>query len=648
MQLGNCCSEVAVSAALKKHFPILHMKFNKEHTAQNDLQLDLLSVFQNFPGQNIDYFNLTDGSACEALLKTLDSKKIYCVRTGQNNGSGHFSFMHFERDKWILSTGPEQHETLANSEGDNLRIDIGVFNKIFRVNDPQSCGSGSHQYSLRINELTLTRTIAAMNYIAMFRAIPEDMTLNEGERRQLTEIAVIEKFQSLVDTDADGLFLKLTPEAATYWGQNNHEVAIITDEPTQALQRRAVYQHLLCVQDNPEYLDRLLHLGFPINQPIDQTGHTLLHLAVQTKSLQAVRALLSKGADNTVKNNEGKTASDLLQQMAQHETRSEILHMQNCFSNIEIDAAIESKKPPEQFTALLENACHWNNYLGVEKLLAHGADVFAHSEKGDIPIEILIKMADENHMGWTSIEDALYSLLDKMMETDKTRGEECLRQLLLRRLPTSAPFLDIDRKTTKGTLRTLAIKHGCKTSGHVPAKSERLAIKNQAPTHSESKTNQSQKDRIILRINTPPTIQITAENTRLFVDRAVNHYIAPEYSKHYTINLTTEQTSQEPIVELVHISPEALHPPQVLLTAKPNKVSVHRAFIRDKHIQGDAKVMMILQALGIPPTYPTKLYISHEQSHLGQAIIKAYSEMKAVHDQSYTQNDDPSSPSYKQ
>ena len=54
MQLGNCCSEVAVSAALKKHFPILHMKFNKEHTAQNDLQLDLLSVFQNFPGQNID------------------------------------------------------------------------------------------------------------------------------------------------------------------------------------------------------------------------------------------------------------------------------------------------------------------------------------------------------------------------------------------------------------------------------------------------------------------------------------------------------------------------------------------------------------------------------------------------------------------
>ncbi len=62
----------------------------------------------------------------------------------------------------------------------------------------------------------------------MFRGIPGNMTLNKRARRRLTEMTVIEKFQPLVDIDADGFFLKLTPEAATYWGQNNREFASMT------------------------------------------------------------------------------------------------------------------------------------------------------------------------------------------------------------------------------------------------------------------------------------------------------------------------------------------------------------------------------------------------------------------------------------
>lgn len=69
--------------------------------------------------------------------------------------------------------------------------------------------------------------------------------------------------------------------------------------------------HWACYSRSEDALSYLLALG-PDLSAKDQKGYTPLHLAVksveQLKSTRPVRALLIKGADRSIKDNEGLTA----------------------------------------------------------------------------------------------------------------------------------------------------------------------------------------------------------------------------------------------------------------------------------------------------------------------------------------------------
>ncbi len=69
--------------------------------------------------------------------------------------------------------------------------------------------------------------------------------------------------------------------------------------------------HWACYSRSELALNYLLALG-PNIQASDKRGQTPLHLAVKSveilKSTRPVRALLLKGADRSIKDNEGKTA----------------------------------------------------------------------------------------------------------------------------------------------------------------------------------------------------------------------------------------------------------------------------------------------------------------------------------------------------
>ena len=78
MKLQNCCSEVAVQAAQRRYFPNLHTTINAGEIANNDSQIDLGQVFQNIPGDDLDFFELSDQQSFERMLGKLNMNSVYC------------------------------------------------------------------------------------------------------------------------------------------------------------------------------------------------------------------------------------------------------------------------------------------------------------------------------------------------------------------------------------------------------------------------------------------------------------------------------------------------------------------------------------------------------------------------------------------
>ena len=295
MKVQNGCSEAAVQAAQSRYFPRIQTTFNVGEIAQNDDQINLQAIFQNFPGDSLRFYDLYDLTAFQKMVDDLDKAKIFCTRTGQNLGAGHFSYLHYEKDRWIYSSGPTIHADLTNIRG---KVIADVFDESFRIKTRDRCGAGNEQYALFIDELSLPRTMAAMNYISLYRNTrPSD----------LIELEVTDKLEQQLDSD--NFFLRLSDESSGYWGV--HPLLLQVNEPEQEICQRMVYQHLVCKQGKPEYLQKLGALpgGLNVIQLTD-----LLHEAVRSNTCASVSVLLEAGADIRLKNKQGQSAFDVLTQ----------------------------------------------------------------------------------------------------------------------------------------------------------------------------------------------------------------------------------------------------------------------------------------------------------------------------------------------
>lgn len=448
--LANTCSEVAVQFAMKKFFPDIEISFNSNEEANNDFQIPLYQVYKTIPGQNEILTQLQDKSGLEDMLRdNLKKDRIYCVRSGQNLGAGHFSFLRFEDGIWRFSTGPRRDIALTDEEGN---VDQEVFESEFQILNSASCGIGGNLYSVRINEMNLPRAIAAMNYTAAFRAQAED------DGVEIAEAMVSGPFEVLIK-DED-IFLHLTDEASNYWNLSK----ALNFSPEDELEfQSSVYSFQLTEHDQPKFLEKLAALdGFDIDHQ-DEGGKTLLHLAVQNKSTNAVYALLESGANDEIEDEDSHTAQDYLHEMEDTYSAAELLPLKRCFQLVSIKKAIATR--PNDLTELhrlMSEAGSYNNYAGMKLLIDAGVKcpgaLYPSSDALE-PLTGLLETRKTSGASWSTIEESLFLLLDKVLEADEDAATRVIDSLLANGLKVN--FQVYAKGEWKGqTLSLLATKHG--------------------------------------------------------------------------------------------------------------------------------------------------------------------------------------------
>lgn len=490
--LQNVCAETAIKCALEQFFSHITVTFNVEKNALNDFQIPLFFVYKNIPGQNEQLTQLQDKKAIEELLRsTLRKNKIYCVRTGINDGAGHYSFLRYENGIWRISTGPNNDIALTDAKG---TLDQSIFEQEFRILNPQKCGIGNGQYSLRINELNTARAICAMNYIAIFRQ------QSQVEGIEFAEMMTNGNFDDLIK--AQDVFLHLTVDALRYWQLSN---ALTCSADTELEERNNVYTFQLLEHDNAEFLAKLLALdGFNINAQ-DELGRTLLHRAVQNKSTNAVRALLEQGITLDIKDRFFKTAQDYLMEMDMLPNRQELFPIQSCFELLAIRRAIANQ---DELRDLLREACTHNNAKGIELLMKAAR---LPSQDYLVSLSALLQTKEDLSFSWNTIEESLFWLLDKLFEVDESATQNALNMLFDKGFNFNYEVYaqgDLHKKTllqlaqTHGRKGIDALLHNATYNNFVPQVDKTLLSKNGSfLRENKSLTKISSRQEAIISLN---------------------------------------------------------------------------------------------------------------------------------------------------
>ena len=153
----------------------------------NDEQLDIQAALIGAEG--VDIRSSTAGfneDAFLAMLNALDPSQIYAVRTGTNNGPGHYRLLYFEAGRWVSYSSETNYRDVTDGASGRLSQDG---HGEFIVPNPARWGKADGQYSLLMIAMTLEVIKRVANYVYTYRtadetaAIAQAFTADQSEFR---------------------------------------------------------------------------------------------------------------------------------------------------------------------------------------------------------------------------------------------------------------------------------------------------------------------------------------------------------------------------------------------------------------------------------------------------------------------------------
>lgn len=171
MQLNQDCADVLAQNAAKRlgyklqfHYP--------EGKVVHDKQIDIQAAMIGAEG--IEIRSSEAGFSEDAfltMLKELDCKKMYAVRTGTNNGPGHYRLMYFEAGRWVSYSSETNYRNITDQTTGKLTQDgIGEF----IIPNQASWGKSVGQYSFLVIPMTMDVIIRVANYVYTYRLEDEE------------------------------------------------------------------------------------------------------------------------------------------------------------------------------------------------------------------------------------------------------------------------------------------------------------------------------------------------------------------------------------------------------------------------------------------------------------------------------------------
>lgn len=235
----NTCAEDMLSFAYNK-LTRGNLKFKTEILEQSaDLQIDLSDNWVWTTDEDSDC-RFTQTTYQERLdefrsyLNKIDKSKVYFVRTGYNNGAGHWQCLHFVEDiGWELYSSIQNRRMITNADSEFIieNVEASLFGN---AKGTLTWGSSNGQYSILIKTATLERIVAATNYISKLRMgtsidvarestwdikefQPSRYVTLEGTKpdpNDLDSVDIPQPKRTLVDVEADLSVAKPAPLAA--------------------------------------------------------------------------------------------------------------------------------------------------------------------------------------------------------------------------------------------------------------------------------------------------------------------------------------------------------------------------------------------------------------------------------------------------
>ncbi len=167
MPKNNDCTEDTIIAAYKIVLGI-NIKLSNA-LGSNDYQIDINPAL-NPDGLHKDLSVASkEESALQENLNSLDRQKSYFVRTGTNDGSGHYQLLAFKNEKgWYLYTTETNQKMITDKDG-TLIPEAQV--ELQGTSDSTAIwGMSSGEYQITIQEASKKRIIDAANFVGFFRA----------------------------------------------------------------------------------------------------------------------------------------------------------------------------------------------------------------------------------------------------------------------------------------------------------------------------------------------------------------------------------------------------------------------------------------------------------------------------------------------
>ncbi len=421
MPLQNSCSEVALIKGFEKILGIA-LHFDEDHY-NNDFQIGLEPLLKIIPGDD-KVFNTDEKSgksmaALQAVFDDLDQGSVYLLRTGTMGGAGHFQAVYFD-EGWHVATSSRLPPTPATDADGIVLPQI----KDRLVTEYANWGVESDEYAFQFYSLNRERLIAGANFIAGCRQF-------EGEEFEVDALSNAFPAQ-LIETSGD-YFLDIAPESQDYW-RLDKPIPPLT-EREQTITCLAILQYQVCIQGRVEALDQMIRYGFDLNETIE--NETLLHWAVKKNNAKIAQVLMQQGVDINVRNDNGATPSDLLDEMSKTVPESELRTLKGIFQSRAIaDAGDISAEEAQQF---LISACELNNMDGIKLSIKKGADAGINNADKKTPLDVLLEMAINSNLSWSDIEDSILILMENLLENDDALAVDALDKLLAIRLK-NKPF----------------------------------------------------------------------------------------------------------------------------------------------------------------------------------------------------------------
>lgn len=204
-QMNQNCAEMMLSQAAAL---VLNVQLTFDYPKSvPDAQVDLGPAFASSDdGEKLTWYSGCRKDALENSFKTLDKAKTYLLRTGTNNGGGHWQTLYFDHTEngWI-NYSTELNKFQATKDGSLTKLGEGLLT-IHAI-----WGKEAGQYSFLLVEASPQNLINATNYLYDVRMLGEDKAIDNSfavsqDKLQFNSNITVQPLQEAVLPQAPILF----------------------------------------------------------------------------------------------------------------------------------------------------------------------------------------------------------------------------------------------------------------------------------------------------------------------------------------------------------------------------------------------------------------------------------------------------------